>query len=211
MQPDYFANHRRALKFPWSIYHRPLEEGLARFLAEVSKRTESPRVLVVGGGYLHELPHVPQNVRLTVVDIDDRVTAHLAKMVDRRVERCLTIVGPADLESLGGFDGIYAKEVIEHIIEVDRYAAVLAGLLEPGGMLWVSTPNYGDPWIGLAEATVLELVGRLSGYSRRQMHPTRFSEARLRALLQEAGLGDIQVTKTRFKLALIGMGRKRSP
>ena len=208
MRSDYFVNHLRASKFPWSIYHRPLEVHLARFLADVSLSSASPGVLVVGGGFLQELPTVPQNVRLTVVDIDERVTTYLANMNDPRLERCLTIRGPKDLTALGPFHGIYAKEVIEHITEVEPYLAVLAKLLRPGGLLWVSTPNYGDPWLPLVEATVLELIGRMSGYSRKNMHPTRFSAARLRALLEGVGLDGVQVVKTPFKLALVGVGWK---
>ncbi len=36
MSSDYFVNHPRAARFPWSIYHRALERSLARFLAEVA-------------------------------------------------------------------------------------------------------------------------------------------------------------------------------
>jgi 2-polyprenyl-3-methyl-5-hydroxy-6-metoxy-1,4-benzoquinol methylase len=136
-----------------------------------------PSVLVVGGGFLQELPTVPENVRLTAVDIDERVTTYLANKNDPRLERCLTIRGSSDLKSLGPFHGIYAKEVIEHIIEAEPYLAVLTKLLRPGGLLWVSTPNYGDPWLLLVESTVLELIGRMSGYSRKNM-PRRASPPR---------------------------------
>jgi len=40
------------------------------------------------------------------------------------------------------------------------------------------------------------------------MHPTRFSAARLRALREGIGLDGVQVVKTPFKLALVGVGRK---
>jgi 2-polyprenyl-3-methyl-5-hydroxy-6-metoxy-1,4-benzoquinol methylase len=210
MSTDYFSNHPRASKFPWSIYHRPLERHLAEFLADVARMGAHPRVLVVGAGYLHELPAVPPDVRLTAVDVDERVVAHLATLEDPRLERCLVVREPADLLALGPFDGIYAKEVIEHIVEIEPYMAILMGLLRPGGMLWVSTPNYGEPWLPLLESTVLELIGRLSGYSRKHLHPTRFSAARLRDLLEGCSLEAVQVEKTPFRLALVGAGRKRS-
>ena len=85
--------------------------------------------------------------------------------------------------------------------------AVLTKLLRPGGLLWVSTSNYGDPWLLLVESTVFELIGRMSGYSRKNMHPTSFSATRLRALLEGVGLDGVQVVKTPFKPALVGVGR----
>lgn len=210
MQPDYFVNHPRAAKFPWSIYHRPLEKHLADFLLQVSRMGPNPRVLVVGGGYLHELPALPANLRLTVVDIDERVTAHLQRGEDARLERCITIRGPEDLGPLGPFDAVYGKEVIEHIVEIDPYMDALAAVMKPGGFLWVSTPNYGDPWLPLIESTVLEVIARLSGYSREHLHPTRFGVATLEALLDRSGLESIQVMRTPFRLALVGTARKPS-
>jgi SAM-dependent methyltransferase len=208
MSSDYFANHPRAARFPFTIYHRPLERSLVSFLAERAGAVDRPRVLVLGGGYLHELPLLPPGLRLTAADIDDRVTQRLASLGDARLERCLTIAGPDDLRGLGPFDAIYAKEVIEHILEPDRYAAVLASLLAPGGRIWLSTPNYGDPWLPLLESTVLEAIGRLSGYSRRDIHPTRFSAGRLEALLHGAGLEEVAVQRTPFRLALVGTARR---
>ena len=35
-QPDYFANHEKARKFPWTLYHTPLERDLARFLPDAA-------------------------------------------------------------------------------------------------------------------------------------------------------------------------------
>jgi 2-polyprenyl-3-methyl-5-hydroxy-6-metoxy-1,4-benzoquinol methylase len=208
MGSDYFVNHKRASKFPWSIYHRPLERHLERFLTAVSGASAFPEVLVLGGGYLHELPALPPNLRLTAVDIDDRVTQFLSGLGDERLVRCLTISRAEDLRALGPFDAIYAKEVIEHIVEVNAYLRVLVGILKPGGRMWLSTPNYGDPWLPLLESTVLELIGRLSGYSRRDLHPTRFSADRLAKLLDTEALEGVCVEKTRFKLALACTARK---
>ncbi|MBI5070963.1 MAG: class I SAM-dependent methyltransferase [Deltaproteobacteria bacterium] len=208
MSGDYFANHARALRFPWSLYHRPLERSLAGFLTRVGAAGGRPRVLVIGGGFLHELPLVPEVVRLTVVDVDPRVTERLDRIGDPRVERCLTIAPNADLRPLGEFEGIYAKEVIEHIPAPEPYLAAIAAMLAPEGRLWLSTPNYGDAALPLLEATVLELVGRLSGYSRRDIHPSRFTADRLLSAMREAGLDEVEVTKTPLRLALVGQGRR---
>jgi len=205
---DYFVNHPRAARFPWSIYHRPLETSLAQFLDDVAGVVQTRRVLVVGGGYLHELPLVPRSVRLTIVDIDPRVIDRLATLSDPRIERCVIVTEPSDLVALGTFDGIYGKEVIEHIPDAEAYLKLLVQVLAPGGRLWLSTPNYGDPVLPLLESTVLELIGRMSGYSRRTIHPSRFSADRLSTALRAAGLSNVEVTKTPFRLALVGTGRR---
>ena len=67
-QSDYFANHVRARKFPWSLYHQPLEKDLARFLSELAQG----EVLVVGCGLLHEIDAAPAGLTFHVVDIDQR-------------------------------------------------------------------------------------------------------------------------------------------
>jgi len=47
-QPDYFANHERARKFPWTLYHAPLERDLARFLAQVAAQMEPGDSFLLG-------------------------------------------------------------------------------------------------------------------------------------------------------------------
>lgn len=64
-----------------------------------------------------------------------------------------------------------------------------------------------NPWLLLVESTVLELIGRMLGYSRKNLHPTRFSAVRLRALLEGVGLNGVHILKTPFMLALVGVGR----
>jgi hypothetical protein len=167
-----------------------------------------PRVLVVGGGYLHELSQVPPPLRLTVVDVDARVTEHLSSVSDPRIERCLTVGSGPDALPPGPFDGIYAKEVIEHIVDLPPYLRTLVGRLAPGGRVWLSTPNYGDPVLPILESTVLEWIGRVSGYSRKGIHPTRLSSRRLAAELTAAGLVDVTVEKTPYRLALVGEGQR---
>lgn len=210
MSADYFSNHRRASRFPWSLYHRPLERDLGAFLASLAADRRAPRILVMGAGYLHELPSVPRSARLTVADIDARVIDRLAGLRDERIERCVHLANGRELDGLGTFDGIYAKEVVEHLADASSWVRDLAGRLATGGRLWLSTPNYGDALLPLLESTVLELIGRWSGYSRKGIHPTRFTLERLERILISAGLEPTRVFKTPFRLALVGEARRRS-
>ena len=198
-QSDYFANHVRARKFPWSLYHQPLEKDLARFLSELAQG----EVLVVGCGLLHEIDAAPPGLTFHVVDIDQRaVDAVLAKR-DPRITGG-TVVSPESPIDLGRkFSGIYAKEVVEHVLAWPAWLAGLRRALIPGGRLWLSTPNYGEPWLPALESTVLELVARRDGFSRRDIHPTRFSKSSLKRGLVSVGFEDVETHVTPTRLAIV--------
>ena len=124
-QPDYFANHERARRFPWTLYHAPLERDLGRFLDRVAAEHPEGDVLVVGCGLLHEIDAAPAGLRYTVADIDPRaVEAVMARKDPRIVDG--RVVAPEEPIELGRpFAAIYAKEVIEHI---HAWPTWLAGL-----------------------------------------------------------------------------------
>jgi SAM-dependent methyltransferase len=207
-QGDYFVNHARARRFPWTIYHQPIEADLGRFLRQVAAEHPAGELLVVGCGLLHELDAAPRGLGFHVVDIDPRaVDAVLA----RRDPRILggTVVAPeqpillAELGRAGrGFAGIYAKEVVEHVLAWPAWLAGLRRALVPGGRLWLSTPNYGEPWLPALESTVLELIARRSGFSRRHLHPTRFSARQLVRGLRVAGFERARARVTPTRLAI---------
>ena len=201
-QPDYFANHERARKFPWTLYHAPLERDLAAFLSRVAEEQPQGHVLVVGCGLLHEIDEAPAGLRYTVVDIDPRaVDAVLARKDPRIVAG--RVVAPEQPIRLGKqFHAIYAKEVIEHIHFWPTWLAGLRRSLVPGGRLWLSTPNYGEPWLPTLESTVLEMVARRDGFSRRHIHPTRFSKRSLARGLRAAGFVDVNARVMPTRLAI---------
>jgi hypothetical protein len=199
---DYFANHARARQFPWTLYHKPLERDLGRFLAAVANEHPAGEVLIVGCGLLHELDAAPPGLSFHVVDIDERAVAAVVSRGDRRVTGG-TVVAPEAPIALGRpFAAIYAKEVVEHVLAWPSWLVGLRRALVPSGRLWLSTPNYGEPFLPAVESTVLELVARRSGFSRRDLHPTRFSRASLARGLRAAGFADVQVKSTPTRLAL---------
>jgi len=206
-QPDYFANHERARQFPWTLYHAPLERDLARFLAGVAEQHPHGDVLVVGCGLLHELDAAPAGLRFTVADIDPRaVDAVLARRDPRIVGG--HVVAPERPIALGmRFAGIYAKEVVEHVHAWPAWLVGLRRALVPGGQLWLSTPNYGEPWLPAIESTLLELIARRSGFSRRHIHPTRFSRRALARGLAAAGFTDVDARVTPTRLAITAWAR----
>jgi SAM-dependent methyltransferase len=201
-QPDYFANHERARKFPWTLYHAPLERDLASFLERVAEEHGEGDVLVVGCGLLHEIDAAPPGMRYTVVDIDPRAVEAVMLRKDPRIVDGY-VVAPEEPIQLGRrFAAIYAKEVIEHIHAWPSWLAGLRRALVPGGRLWLSTPNYGEPWLPTLESTVLEMVARKDGFSRRHIHPTRFSRRSLARGLEASGFVDVRARVMPTRLAI---------
>jgi SAM-dependent methyltransferase len=213
---DYFVNHARARRFPWTLYHQPLERDLVRFLRQVAAEHPSGEVLIVGCGLLHEIDAAPSGLGFHVADIDERAVAAVLARRDRRITGG-TVVAPEQPIDLslgrsrapGGFAAIYAKEVVEHVRAWPSWLTGLRRALVPGGRLWLSTPNYGEPWLAALESTVLELIARRSGFSRRELHPTRFSRRSLARGLLAAGFEQIDVRVAPTRLALTAWARAR--
>ncbi|HEU0036585.1 MAG TPA: methyltransferase domain-containing protein [Kofleriaceae bacterium] len=204
---DYFANHARARQFPWTLYHQPLEKDLAAFLDQVATEHPSGEVMVVGCGLLHEIDAAPSGLRFHVVDIDPRAVGAVLDRKDPRITGG-TVVPPERPIDLGRpFAAIYAKEVVEHVLAWPHWLVGLRRALVPGGRLWLSTPNYGEPWLPAIESTVLELIARRSGFSRRHIHPTRFSKSSLARGLKAAGFEDVTTRATPTRLALTAWAR----
>jgi SAM-dependent methyltransferase len=207
-QPDYFANHERARQFPWTLYHAPLERDLARFLARVADEQPRGDVLVVGCGLLHELDGAPPGLRYSVCDIDARAVDAVLARRDPRIVGGHVVVPEQPIDVGHRFAAIYAKEVIEHVLAWPHWLVGLRHALAPGGQLWLSTPNYGEPWLPALESTILEVVARRSGFSRRHIHPTRFSRRSLRRGLVAAGFGEVTVDVTPTRLAMTAWARR---
>ncbi len=212
-QGDYFANHARARRFPWTLYHGPLEADLGRFLRQVAAEHPAGEVLVVGCGLLHELDAAPSGLRFHAADVDPRAVDAVLARRDPRIAGG-TVVAPEaaiTLAALGrdgrGFAAVYAKEVIEHVLAWPVWLAGLRRALVPSGRLWLSTPNYGEPWLPALEATALELVARRSGFSRRHLHPSRFSARALARGLGAAGFESIDARVTPTRLAITAWAR----
>jgi SAM-dependent methyltransferase len=208
-QGDYFANHARARQFPWTLYHHPLERDLARFLRQVSAEHPSGEVLVVGCGLLHEIDAAPSGLTFHVVDIDDRAVEAVLARNDVRITGGTVVPPEEPIDASFGhrFAAIYAKEVVEHVLAWPSWLAGLRRALVPSGRLWLSTPNYGEPWLPAIESTVLELIARKSGFSRRHIHPTRFSRGSLARGLRAAGFEHIEARSTPTRLALTSWAR----
>jgi len=126
---------------------------------------------------------------------------------DARITGGTVVAAEAPIALGRRFAAVYAKEVVEHVRAWPAWLVGLRRALVASGRLWLSTPNYGEPWLPAIESTVLELVARRSGFSRRELHPTRFARASLARGLGAAGFEQVEVRATPTRLALTAWSR----
>ena len=205
---DYFANHRHKLRFPWSLYHQPIVAALGAALGS----SLGPEVLNVGAGPFFELTRVDAtDRRITVCDIDPRAVALARELHGERLAGADVLEPDAPLPyGDGRFDLVVSMDVIEHLPE----AALLPWLVElfrvtkPGGLVFLTTPNYASKGLVFLEQTALELVARKQGFSRQALHPSKFTPTRLRDLLGRAGFHRLDLTPISFGWVLSACARR---
>ena len=208
-EAPYFINHERGRRFPWSLYHRDLDRRLARAIARTGR--VSPRVLVVGCGLEPrvDLQGRMSDVQFFACDSDARAIAECKKRypeMEGRLAVCPTGNElPTEPAFMTPFDVVLAKEVVEHLPSPEPWAQALAARVALGGALLLTTPNYGSlSLLGLLERTVLEAIARRDGYSRANIHPTKFTRRRLSLLDVGPGMQLVRVETTWTGWALLG-------
>jgi SAM-dependent methyltransferase len=205
---DYFVNHARKLRFPWSLYHAPIVRELARAIAETPGRD----VLNVGAGPFLERERLPADRRYAICDLDPRAIAAARERHGPALTRADVLADGLRLPyGDGAFDLVASTEVIEHVEMPARWLAEIARVTRAGGRVFVTTPNYASRSFLLLEATVLEAIARASGFSRRHLHPTKLDASRLRRLLEAAGLVPLDVRTIACGWVVSAHARKPGP
>jgi len=179
----YFSNHALGRKFPWSLYHAPIDRELQRFLGALP---QGARVLNVGCGMFLNLPDLPSGLRYTGTDIDPRAVEACAATHGARAEFVRSEPLKLPFES-GMFDAAYATEVIEHCDRPEDWLRELIRVVRPGGRILLTTPNYDSTSLKFLEATALEAVARVQGFTRKGIHPFRCTAPTLEALIRAVG------------------------
>lgn len=205
-QPDYFSNHSLKLRFPWRLYHAPIVAALQRVV------TLSPgrEVLNVGSGPFFELRELKRGAwRFTVCDIDARAI-ELAKELWGAELAGADVVEPEGALPYpdAHFDLVVSMDVIEHVQDPVAWAREALRVLKPGGLCFLTTPNYESASLSLIERTALEAVARLQGFSRRDIHPTKMTPSRLTAVLGDAGASFSHIEQLAFGWVLAAYARK---
>lgn len=112
---------------------------LATIISDLKKNASGNRFLEVGVG-AGEMIAVAKEMQFDVTGIDIRPM--YADAVSRMLDIPVHAVDFADFESDEKFDVICMGDVIEHTIDPIAILDKAVSLLNKGGVLWISTPNY---------------------------------------------------------------------
>ena len=150
---------------------------LRRLLAE-GRGSAKPRLLDVGCAYGYFLLEAEPHFEVHGLELSAHAVAEChARGLENVVEG---VVSAAYLAAHGPFDVIAMFDVIEHLEDPAEVIAALADALAPGGLLLVTTGDWGS------------LVARISRADWRLMTPPQhlwyFTKAALRALGRRHGL-----------------------
>jgi SAM-dependent methyltransferase len=203
---DYFTNHRLKIRFPWALYHRPIIEALRSTLRAHPGR----QILNLGSGPFFELPELGSvDKAFTLADIDPRAI-ELAKAIHGSKLANTTVIDP-NLPlpfAEGTFDIVVSMDVIEHVPEPAPWLAEATRVLRPGGVLFLTTPNYASLSLKLLEATALEAVARFQGFSRKNLHPSKMTPEKIASLLEQSHCDRIDVRSIAFGWVLAATAYK---
>jgi 2-polyprenyl-3-methyl-5-hydroxy-6-metoxy-1,4-benzoquinol methylase len=193
--PDYFANHQYKLRFPWNLYHKPIISGFRAALGSCL----GPDVLNVGAGPFLEFSSIDaRDRRITICDTDPRAIEAAKRLHGTRLASADVVEPSGQLPyDNGQFDLVASMDVIEHLPEeaLLPWLKDLRRVTKPGGLLFLTTPNYASQGLVTLEQTVLELIARRHGFSRKNLHPSKMTPTRLSALLAAAGWDDADVQR----------------
>jgi ubiquinone/menaquinone biosynthesis C-methylase UbiE len=209
VENDYLPNLDVVEKFPFCIYHLPIRWQVEKLIRRSQERVGSLSVLNVGCGLSQVLKKIDREHRYVGLDVDPRaIELCRTRFSDRQAQFEVSTSYELPVED-AGYDVVFATEVVEHVLEPLRWLQELVRVTSPGGKIQLSTPNYGGWLLPLIERTFLEWMARRQGFTRKGLHPTPFTKAKLESLLEQAGLVNVKVEKTPLNLALIGTGEKK--
>ena len=197
---DYFSNHRLKLRFPWRLYHQPIVTELTSALSA----SAGAEVLNLGSGPFFELKELPDlRKRFTVCDIDPRAMTLARELHGPALAGADTVAAGARLPYADArFDAVVSMDVVEHLVDPLPWLTDALRVLKPGGLLFLTTPNYASRSLRMIEHTALEAVARVQGFSRKDLPPSKLDAPQLRALLSQAGARNVVTKHISFRWVL---------
>jgi SAM-dependent methyltransferase len=203
---DYFTNHTHKMRFPWRLYHGPIIEALRNAV----RCTPGDAMLNIGSGPFFELGELGAIDKLvTLCDIDPRAIDLARAIHGDRIQRFdVTAAGKPLPYAESTFDLVVSMDVIEHVPDPEPWLREALRVLRPSGTLFLTTPNYSSLTLRFLEATALELIARRQGFSRRLLHPSKMTRARLARLLEHCGGGQTRISAVAFGWVLTSTTQK---
>ena len=98
------------------------------------------------------------------------------------------------------FDGLVSMDVIEHVPDPAAWLAEAFRVVRPGGRVFLTTPNYASRSLILLERTVLEVIARAQGFSRKALHPSKLDSGKLAPLVRRGERGAHDPRSHRLRL-----------
>jgi SAM-dependent methyltransferase len=153
-----------------TAFHAARIEQARRLLRGVSGR-----VLDLGSGYSLVGMAGPWSFDLYACDWDDAALREVLRSGRARA----AVRGSAQQVPFapGGFDAVYAGEIIEHLVERSEALRAWVSLLRPGGRLVLTTPNRRHLWV--------RVTGREQVQNPEHLH--EYTVAELRSEIEAAG------------------------
>ncbi len=163
--------------------------ALGRVLSNIKKRAPGNQLLEIGVG-AGEMAAVATEFLFDVTGLDIRPA--YAEAVSKMLDIPIHAIDFLHFESDQQFDVICMGDVLEHTTEPVRMLKKTVSLLSPGGVLWISTPNF--------ESAYSRITGDTSPLWRACEHLNYFCYRSLRAMLQSIGLNVVDYAVSRHCL-----------
>ena len=207
-EQDYFSNLTDIYSFPFSLYHQPILSSIVEYVKKYAENQKDMKILDVGCGA--GLKHTSLMNYATVFGID---------VARKQIKYCQSRFGNNYIfVERGGkypfpenyFDVIIVSEVLEHISkgDVPSFLAEIKRVLKNEGVIMVSTPNYASPILVILESTILELIARQRGFTRKGLHPNKYKADTLSADIRSNGFSVTTLKRISLGMALFCIASK---
>jgi 2-polyprenyl-3-methyl-5-hydroxy-6-metoxy-1,4-benzoquinol methylase len=155
------------------------------------------------------LAELSQNKRFTLCDIDPRALSLAQQIHGSQLVGVDAVAANAPLPYVDAqFDAVISMDVVEHVVDPPPWVQGALRVLKPGGLLFLTTPNYASYSLRALESTVLEVIARKQGFSRRSLRPSKLDPRKLAALLEHAGAKQAVIKPISFGWALAAFARR---
>ena len=151
-------------------------------------------------GLLGKLSMLPKlHKRFTLCDIDPRALSVAREIHGDALAGTDTLTPGAPLPYPSAhFDAVVSMDVIEHLVDPLPWLSDALRVLKPGGLLFLTTPNYASHSLRAIENTALEAIARAQGFSRKDLHPSKLDTPTLSSLLARAGSKNAVIKQISF-------------